>query len=114
MLLVVAALGLRNGLIVGIAIPFSFLTAFGVLWYFMGFEFNFLVMFGMLLGLGMLIDGAIVVVEYADKLIDEGQTRKEAYMNAAQRMFAPVFASVLTTLAAFSPLMIWPGVSGNL
>lgn len=113
MLLVVAALGLRNGLIVGIAIPFSFLTAFGVLWYFMGFEFNFLVMFGMLLGLGMLIDGAIVVVEYADKLIDEGQTRKEAYMNAAQRMFAPVFASVLTTLAAFSPLMIWPGISGK-
>ena len=113
MVLVVATLGLRNGLIVGIAIPFSFLVTFGVLHFFLGYEFNFLVMFGMLLGLGMLIDGGIVIVEYADKLIDAGQDRKEAYTNAAKRMFAPVFASVLTTLAAFSPLMIWPGISGK-
>ena len=70
-------------------------------------------MFGMLLGLGMLIDGGIVIVEYADKLIDKGLSRKEAYTNAAERMFTPVFASVLTTLAAFSPLMIWPGISGK-
>ena len=113
MILVVATLGLRNGLIVGIAIPFSFLVTFGVLHFFLGYEFNFLVMFGMLLGLGMLIDGGIVIVEYADKLIDSGQDRKEAYTNAAKRMFTPVFASVLTTLAAFSPLMIWPGISGK-
>ena len=70
-------------------------------------------MFGMLLGLGMLIDGGIVIVEYADKLIDEGQSRKEAYQNSAQRMFTPVVASVLTTLAAFTPLMVWPGMSGK-
>ena len=113
MVLVVATLGLRNGMIVGIAIPFSFLVTFGVLYYLLGYEFNFLVMFGMLLGLGMLIDGGIVIVEYADKLIDQGQNRKEAYQNAAQRMFTPVVASVLTTLAAFTPLMIWPGVSGK-
>ena len=61
----------------------------------------------------MLIDGGIVIVEYADKLIDKGLSRKEAYTNAAERMFTPVFASVLTTLAAFSPLMIWPGISGK-
>ena len=113
MVLVVATLGLRNGLIVGIAIPFSFLVGFGILHFFIGYEFNFLVMFGMLLGLGMLIDGGIVIVEYADKLIDKGLSRKEAYTNAAERMFTPVFASVLTTLAAFSPLMIWPGISGK-
>ncbi|MEC7271865.1 MAG: efflux RND transporter permease subunit, partial [Pseudomonadota bacterium] len=113
MVLVVATLGLRNGLIVGIAIPFSFLVGFGILHFFIGYEFNFLVMFGMLLGLGMLIDGGIVIVEYADKLIDKGMSRKEAYTNAAERMFTPVFASVLTTLAAFSPLMIWPGISGK-
>ena len=63
---------MRNGIIVGIAIPFSFLVTFGVLYYVLGYEFNFLVMFGMLLGLGMLIDGGIVIVEYADKLIDKG------------------------------------------
>ena len=82
-------------MIVGIAIPFSFLVTFGVLNFLLGYEFNFLVMFGMLLGLGMLIDGGIVIVEYADKLIDEGQSRKEAYQNSAQRMFTPVVASVL-------------------
>ena len=76
MVLVVATLGLRNGLIVGIAIPFSFLVTFGVLHYLLDYEFNFLVMFGMLLGLGMLIDGGIVIVEHADKLIDSGQDRK--------------------------------------
>ena len=113
MVLVVATLGLRNGLIVGIAIPFSFLVTFGILHYILGYEFNFLVMFGMLLGLGMLIDGGIVIVEYADKLIDSGQDRKEAYVNSAKRMFTPVVASVLTTVAAFTPLMIWPGVSGK-
>ena len=113
MVLVVATLGLRNGLIVGIAIPFSFLVTFGVLHYLLDYEFNFLVMFGMLLGLGMLIDGGIVIVEYADKLIDSGQDRKEAYVNSAKRMFTPVVASVLTTVAAFTPLMIWPGMSGK-
>ncbi len=113
MVIVVAALGLRNGIIVGIAIPFSFLATFGVLHFILGWEFNFLVMFGMLLGLGMLIDGGIVIVEYADKLIDAGQSRQDAYQNAAKRMFTPVVASVLTTCAAFTPLMIWPGVSGK-
>ncbi len=112
MVLVVATLGLRNGLTVGLAIPFSFLVGFGILHFFLGYEFNFLVMFGMLLGLGMLIDGGIAIVESGDKLIDQGLERKEAYTNAAERMFTPVFASVLTTLAAFSPLMIWPGISG--
>lgn len=113
MVLVVATLGLRNGLIVGIAIPFSFLVTFGVLYYILGYEFNFLVMFGMLLGLGMLIDGGIVIVEYADKLIDQGQDRREAYVNSAKRMFTPVVASILTTVAAFTPLMVWPGMSGK-
>ena len=113
MVLVVATLGLRNGIIVGIAIPFSFLVTFGILYYVLGYEFNFLVMFGMLLGLGMLIDGGIVIVEYADKLIDKGQNRLEAYKNSAQRMFTPVVASVLTTVAAFTPLMVWPGMSGK-
>ena len=64
-------------------------------------------------GLGMLIDGAIVVVEYADKLIDEGQTRKEAYMNAAQRMFAPVLLRSYNTSCFFTTYDL-AGVSVNL
>ncbi len=112
MVLVVAAMGFRSGVIVGIGIPVSFLFAL-IFIYLMGYTFNFMVMFGMLLGLGMLIDGAIVVTEYADRKMTEGFDRRSAYALAAKRMFWPVTASVATTLAAFLPLMFWPGISGK-
>jgi multidrug efflux pump len=112
MVLVVAALGLRSGLIVGLAIPTSLLLAVALL-YVIGFTFNFMVMFGMLLALGMLIDGAIVVTEYADRKMSEGFDRRAAYSMSAKRMFWPVTASVATTMAAFLPLMFWPGVAGK-
>ena len=112
MTLVVAAMGLRSGLIVGIGIPISFLFAL-IFIYLFDYTFNFMVMFGMLLGLGMLIDGAIVVTEYADRKMVEGFDNRAAFTLAAKRMFWPVTASIATTLAAFLPLMFWPGVSGK-
>ncbi len=112
MTIVVAALGLRSGLLVGLAIPTSFLFAVTLLNGF-GYSFNFMVMFGMLLGLGMLIDGAIVVTEFADRKMAEGLHRRDAYSLAAKRMFWPVTASTATTLAAFLPLIFWPGISGK-
>ena len=112
MVLVVAAIGLRSGVIVGMAIPVSFLFALTFVWM-LGYTFNFMVMFGMLLGLGMLIDGAIVVTEYADRKMAEGMTPRDAYAASATRMFWPVTASVGTTLAAFLPLVFWPGVAGK-
>ena len=112
MVLVIAAIGSRSGIIVGTAIPVSFLFALLLLWVF-GYTFNFMVMFGMLLGLGMLIDGAIVVTEFADRKMAEGMSPRDAYAVAAKRMFWPVSASIGTTLAAFLPLVFWPGVSGK-
>ena len=112
MIIVVAAMGFRNGLIVGLAIPSSFLFAL-IFVYLVGYSFNFMVMFGMILGLGMLIDGAIVVTEYADRKMIEGHEKRQAYIIAANRMFWPVTASIATTLAAFLPLMFWPGVPGQ-
>ncbi len=109
---VVAAVGIRSGILVALGIPFSFLFAFIVINY-LGFTYNFMVMFGMLLGLGMLIDGAIVVVELADRRMSEGVTPREAYIYSIRRMFWPVVASTGTTLAAFLPLMFWPGVTGG-
>lgn len=109
---VVAAVGVRSGLLVALGIPFSFLFAFIVVSA-LGYTYNFMVMFGMLLGLGMLIDGAIVVVELADRSMSEGKSPKEAYVYATQRMFWPILASTGTTLAAFLPLMFWPGVTGG-
>jgi multidrug efflux pump len=86
MVIVVAAMGLRSGIIVGLGIPVSFLFAL-IFVYLLGYTFNFMVMFGMLLGLGMLVDGAIVVTEYADRKMAEGFHRRAAYAMAAKRMF---------------------------
>lgn len=112
MVIVVAALGFRSGLLVGMGIPFSLLFAL-IINNQLGFSFNFMVMFGMLLALGMLIDGAIVVTEYADRKMAEGLSSSSAYQAAVKRMFWPVVASTATTLAAFLPLMLWPGVVGQ-
>ena len=112
LLVVIASVGVRSGIIVTLAIPFSFFFAFIVI-SLLGFTYNFMVIFGLLLGLGMLIDGAIVMVEYADRKMAEGLNSKEAYKAAVDRMFWPIMASTATTLAAFLPIMFWPGVSGQ-
>lgn len=112
MVIVVAAMGFRSGLIVGLGIPVSLLFSVIII-YLLGYTFNFIVMFGMLLGLGMLIDGAIVVTEYADRQMADGVDHRKAYSAAVRRMFWPVIASTATTLAAFVPLMLWPGLSGQ-
>ena len=106
------ALGIRSSLIVGSGIPVSILIALFVL-YVLGYDYNFMVIFGMLVALGMLIDGSIVVVELADRKMVEGYDKKTAFIYAAKRMFWPVTASAATTLAVFIPLFFWPGVSGQ-
>ena len=112
LVLVVATLGVRSGLLVGFGIPFCLLGSMIVI-NMLGFSFNFMVMFGLLLSLGMLIDGAIVVVEYANTKAAEGLSTRGAYIEAVRRMAVPVIASTGTTLAAFLPLLFWPGVSGE-
>ena len=108
---VLPSIGLRSSVIVAASIPVSFLFALIFLWLF-GYSFNFMVMFGMLMSLGMLIDGAIIVTEDAERRIRGGLGGEQAYTAAARRMFAPVTASTATTLAAFMPLLFWPGVPG--
>lgn len=112
MVIVIAALGVRSGILVGAGVPFSLLFSAIILQQ-LGFTFNFMVLFGMLLALGMLIDGAIVVTEFADRKMAEGLSSIEAYQLAVKRMMWPVFASTATTLAAFLPIMFWPGVAGE-
>jgi multidrug efflux pump len=112
MIVVLAALGIRAALLVGFAIPTSFLLCF-VLLALMGISVSNIVMFGLILAVGMLVDGAIVVVEYADKRQAEGAGPMEAYVEAAKRMFWPVISSTATTLCAFLPMLFWPGVPGQ-
>tara|TARA_B100000809_G_C15137190_1_gene531189 strand:+ start:2108 stop:5293 length:3186 start_codon:yes stop_codon:yes gene_type:complete len=108
MIVVLAALGFRTSMLVGMAIPFSYLFALLVL-FVLDKEFNFMVMFGMLISMGMTIDGSIVITEYADRKLAEGMNRVDAYTAAATRMFWPVLSSTVTTLIAFTPLMFMPG-----
>lgn len=112
MICVVAALGIRSGLLVGMAIPISFMIAFMIVGA-LGMVANMMVMFGMVLCVGMLVDSAIVVTEYADRKIAEGLDPDDAYKRSARLMFWPVISSTATTLAAFLPLLLWPGVPGE-
>lgn len=112
MIVVLAALGSRSALLVGFAIPTSFLLCFALLAV-MGITISNIVMFGLILAVGMLVDGAIVVVEYADKRIREGTGPMHAYVEAAQRMFWPIVSSTATTLCAFLPMLFWPGIPGQ-
>lgn len=112
MILVVTALGLRSALLVGLAIPASFMVGFLILGL-AGFTVNMMVMFGLVLTVGMLVDGAIVVTEYADRKLAEGLPPEDAYIRASKLMFWPIVSSTATTLAAFLPMLLWPGVPGE-
>ncbi|MEM8776305.1 MAG: efflux RND transporter permease subunit [Pseudomonadota bacterium] len=112
MIVTLAALGIRPALLVGFAIPTSFLLCFALLAV-MEVAISNIVMFGLILAVGMLVDGAIVVVEYADKRIAQGEGPMHAYVAAAKRMFWPVVSSTATTLCAFLPMLFWPGVPGQ-
>ncbi|MCL5427346.1 MAG: efflux RND transporter permease subunit [Gammaproteobacteria bacterium] len=112
LIVIVAVMGWRMALLVGLTIPGAFLTGILLVWAF-GFTLNIVVLFALILVAGMLVDGAIVVSELADRHLRDGQTPHEAWLNAASRMSWPVIASTATTLAVFIPLLFWPGVVGQ-
>jgi multidrug efflux pump len=110
--IILFALGFRASLFIGIAIPASFLA--GVLGLQLaGLTVNIVVLFSLILAVGMLVDDAIIVSEYAERRMAEGMPPREAYSLAAKRMAGPVISSTLTRIAAFSPLLFWPGVVGQ-
>lgn len=105
-------LGLRNALFVGIAIPLSMFLSFTIL-NAIGYTLNTMVLFSLVLALGMLVDNGIVVVENVYRLMAEGMTRKKAAIYGVGEVAMPIIASTATTLAAFLPLAIWPGIMGE-
>jgi multidrug efflux pump len=112
MVVVLAVMGLRASLLVGLAIPGSFLASMMVL-NSIGFTLNIVVLFSLILVVGMLVDGAIVIAELAERRQSQGVSAKEAFNYAASKMAWPVIAGTLTTLVVFMPLMFWPGVIGQ-
>lgn len=112
MVIVIASLGVRTSILVGVAVPGSFLTAILVL-YGLGYSINIVVLFGLILAAGNVVDGSIVVTEYADRKMADGMSKRRAYGVAARRMAWPIIASTGTQLAVFAPLLFWPGVVGE-
>jgi multidrug efflux pump len=110
--IILFALGYRASLFIGIAIPASFLA--GVLGLQLaGLTVNIVVLFSLILAVGMLVDDAIIVSEFAERRMSEGMPPREAYSLAAKRMAGPVIAATATRVAAFSPLLFWPGIVGQ-
>src|SRR3954468_10787093 len=110
--IILFVLGFRASLFIGIAIPASFLA--GVLGLQLaGLTVNIVVLFSLILAVGMLVDDAIIVSEFAERRMAEGMPPREAYSHAAKRMSGPVIAATATRVAAFSPLLFWPGVVGQ-
>ena len=105
-------LGLRNALFVGVAIPLSMLMSFMILDA-MGVSLNVMVLFSLVLALGMLVDNGIVVVENIYRYMDEGMESFAAARRGVSEVAWPIIASTATTLAAFIPLMLWPGIMGE-
>ncbi|UCD58337.1 MAG: efflux RND transporter permease subunit, partial [Candidatus Hydrogenedentota bacterium] len=105
-------LGIRNAVLVGLAIPFSMLLSFTIL-HALGITLNMVVLFSLTLALGMLVDNAIVIVENIFRYMHQGVPKIKAAMKATGEVAQPVIASTLTTVAAFSPLLFWPGVMGE-
>jgi multidrug efflux pump subunit AcrB len=105
-------LGTSNSMFVGISIPSSMLLSFIIL-RLQGVSMNMVVLFSLILALGMLVDNAIVVVENIYRFLEQGWSRTLAAKKATGEVALPVIASTLTTLAAFAPLLFWPGIVGE-
>lgn len=105
-------LGFRNAIFVGFAIPLSMFMSYMILASF-GITLNTMVLFGLVMGLGMLVDNGIVVVENVYTLMSQGMSRKQAAIEGIGEIAWPIIASTATTLAAFFPLGLWPGTMGK-
>lgn len=112
MIVIIATLGLRTAVLVGLSIPGAFLAGIVAI-YFLGYTLNIVVLFSLILVVGMLVDGAIVTTELADRRMAEGAAPRNAYAHAAKRMAWPIVSATATTLAVFLPLLFWGGVVGE-
>lgn len=111
-LVLIAFMGPRNSFFTGLAIPLSMMIAFTVM-RLLGRTLNMIVLFSLVLSVGMLVDNAIVIVENIYRLRTEGLSRHAAARRGASEVAWPVITSTATTLAAFAPLMFWPGIMGQ-
>ena len=111
-IVVVFSVGGRSALLIALSIPTSFLIGI-LLMDMLGYTLNIVVLFSLILTVGMIVDDAIVVSEYADRKVIDGMDIKKAFVHSAHRMFWPIVTSTLVKIVVFLPLLFWPGVIGQ-
>ncbi|MHA1558309.1 MAG: efflux RND transporter permease subunit, partial [Alphaproteobacteria bacterium] len=112
MVVIVLSLGWRSSLLISLSVPGSFLMGIFILDC-LGYTINIVILFSLIFSVGMLVDGAIIVIEYADKKLEEGSSPFTAFREAAIRMAWPIITSISTILCVFAPLVFWPGLVGK-
>ncbi|MDK9707139.1 MAG: efflux RND transporter permease subunit [Desulforhopalus sp.] len=112
LLVIFLSMGFRNAVLVSLSIPFSMFISFIVL-YALGITLNMVVLFSLTLALGMLVDNAIVIIENTYRFMQQGASRVQAAMRATSEVAWPVIGSTVTTVAAFFPMLYWPGIMGE-
>lgn len=111
-IIILKFLGLRPALFIAMSIPISFLMSIIVL-YLLGYTLNIVVLFSLILSVGILVDNAIVIVEFAQKRLSFGDDKVSAFKIAISSMTTPLISSTATTVVVFLPLMFWPGMMGK-
>ena len=105
-------LGVRNAVLVGIAIPMSMFISF-IVFQALGYTLNFIILFSLIIALGMLVDNAIVIIENIYRFVEEGHSKFEAAKLGTREVAGAVVASTATTVAVFVPMLFWPGIIGE-
>ena len=111
-IIIILTVGIKPAVLISMSLPVCFFACILIL-YASGFTLNIVVLFSLILTVGMVVDDAVVISEYADRKIIEGMNASDAFTNSAHRMFFPVFTSTLVKMVVFFPLLFWPGILGQ-
>lgn len=112
LIIIIIAVGAKSALLIALSLPVSFFICILIM-DICGYTLNIVVLFSLILTVGMVVDDAIVVTEYADRKLIEGKSSEESYLEAAKRMFVPIFTATLVKIVVFLPFLFWPGVLGQ-
>lgn len=111
-IIIVGAVGMKSAILIALSLPVSFFSCILIM-HLCGYSLNVVVLFSLILTVGMVVDDAIVVTEYADRQLIAGKSSEESYLEAARRMFVPIFTATLVKVVVFLPFLFWPGVLGE-
>jgi multidrug efflux pump len=112
LIIIIMAVGIKSALLIALSLPVSFFSCILIM-DMCGYTLNIVVLFSLILTVGMVVDDAIVITEYADRKMIEGKSSEESYLEAAKRMFIPIFTATLVKIVVFLPFLVWPGTLGQ-